>query len=134
MMEQKKTENQRKIETERSTSIMHIKFVARCNRSSQKREETASGKFGFYFIMQSTVAYETPARTQDSPSRRNIPFYFGVQTKANRDKSIINARLHTKAAQCATERDSEREKTVCSLFKVIASFKGTSLFACIECN
>lgn len=58
---------------------MHIKFVARCNRSSQKREETASGKFGFYFIMQSTLAYEAPARTQDTPTE--YPFLFWSANK-----------------------------------------------------
>lgn len=103
---------------------MHIKFVARCNRSSQKKGKKRRQE-SLVFLLLCKARWP---RTQDSPSRRNIPFYFGVQTKANTDKSIINARLHTKAAQCATERDSEREKTVCSLFKVIASFKGTSPF------
>lgn len=65
--------------------------------------------------------------------------FLGVQTKTNTDKSIINARLHTKAAQReeherdehSEERSAERE---CRHFKNIASFKDTLPFACNGSN
>lgn len=39
--------------------------------------------------------------------------FLGVQTKTNTDKSIINARLHTKAAQREDERDEHSDGEKC---------------------
>lgn len=74
-------------EKERDYRQMHIKFVASCNRSGSE------GK-SLFFIMQSTLAYEATARTLYIHSPAEYPFA-GVRIKANTDKSIINARLHT---------------------------------------
>lgn len=80
---------------------MHIKFVARCNRSSQKKERRNGVRkvwFLFYYAKHAGLEGRRTLRAAEYP-------FLVVQTKTNTDKSIINARLHTKAAQREAQRD-----------------------------
>lgn len=93
-----------------------------------------------FFIMQSTLAYEATARTIYIYIHLPVEYPFaGVRIKANTDKSIINARLHTQretAKKRKTENERERESAsitqpCCKHFKQPTVFKDTAI-ACIR--
>lgn len=91
---------------------MHIKFVARCNRSSQKGKGWRHESLLFILLCKARWPMKGQSGGLRTLRAAEYPF-LGVQTRTNTDKSIINARLHTKAAQREDERDEHSDGEKC---------------------